>query len=162
MKARKRYFARKKLVEEIHRQLEMISKNFASLCPAESRVEVLETNKEIDILLVEGEPVLFKSGERIFPTVKGALKLNVDRRYLVVDMGAVRFVTNGADIMRPGVVEFDREMEEGDLVIVMEEGHRKPLAVAESLWSAAKMEKESSGKCAKNLQRVGDEVWNAF
>ena len=62
--------------------------------------------------------------------------------------------------MRPGVVEFDSKLEEGDLVIVMEEGHRKPLAIAESLWSAARLKSENSGKCAKNLHRAGDEIWN--
>ncbi len=162
MRTRKRYFARNKLVSEIHRQLGEISKNFAALCPPDSRVEVVETDKGIDILLVENEPVLFKSGARIFPTVKGALKLEIDRHYLVVDKGAVSFVTNGADIMRPGVVDFDHGIKEGDILIVVEETHRKPLAVAEALWSGARMERESTGKCAKNIHRVGDDIWNAL
>jgi len=45
----------------------------------------------------------------------------------------VRFIVNGADVMNPGIVSADPEIEAGDLVIVAEERHKKPLAVGKAL-----------------------------
>jgi len=59
------------------------------------KLEYVESEGQ-DFIFVDGEPLLFKTGGKIFPTVKGALKLNPARRRVVVDPGAVRFIINGA------------------------------------------------------------------
>ena len=38
-------------------------------------------------------------------TVRGVLKYKPVRKYVTVDMGAVPFVTNGADVMGPGITD---------------------------------------------------------
>ncbi len=80
---------------------------------------------------------------------------------VVVDMGAVRFVTNGADIMRPGIVSCD-EFPSGAVVAVVDERHKKPLALAQSLYSSSELLGLSSGKVLSSLYYVGDEQWNKY
>ncbi|MGB8216150.1 MAG: RNA-binding protein [Candidatus Methanoperedens sp.] len=113
---------------------------------------------ESDFIFVDGEPLLFKIEGKIFPTVKGALKLNPSRRRIVVDPGAVKFIINGADIMAPGIVDADPAIREGDLVIVVEQAHGKALAIGRALMPGTGM-KGGKGKAVKSIHFVGDEIW---
>src|SRR5215203_466629 len=51
---------------------------------------------------------------------------------VVVDMGAIKFVCNGAKIMRPGITRFDN-FKKGDYVTVKDEKFSKILAVGRAL-----------------------------
>ena len=84
----------------------------------------------------------------------------LENKTVVVDMGAVRFVTNGADIMSPGIVEADDTIVPGDLVVIVDVNNKKPLAIGESLITGPEMVESSKGKAIKSLHYVGDEIWN--
>jgi len=112
--------------------------------------ELVFVNNVIEGIIVEGKPFL---------TVRGLLKHNVLQRYVTVDMGAVPFVTNGADVMTPGIVEVDPQVREGDMVWIRDVTHKRPLAVGRALVSAEIMAAKSPGKAIKNLHFVGDKVW---
>jgi PUA domain protein len=158
MRIKGRYFARKDIVQNIRSDLEGVSANFLRLLP--EKVEITETENGTTLILVEGEAIIFKSKTGYFPTVKGALKMNVDKRFVTVDKGAIPFVLNGADIMRPGIVAFDKNIKKSDLVIINEETHKKPIAIGISLWNGGEFEEQKKGKCVKNLLYVGDDIWN--
>lgn len=113
---------------------------------------------EWDFIFVDGEPLLFKIEGKIFPTVKGALKLNPSRRRIVVDPGAVKFIINGADVMAPGIVDADHAIRDGDLVIVVEQAHGKALAIGRALIPGKDMV-GGKGKAVKSIHYVGDELW---
>ncbi|TAN36348.1 MAG: DUF1947 domain-containing protein [Candidatus Methanoperedens sp.] len=121
------------------------------------KLELVETN-EAEFIFVDGEPILFRIEGKIFPTVKGALKLAPSRRKVVVDPGAVRFIINGADVMGPGIVEADPDIREDDLVIVVEKAHGKALAIGKALMPGKDMVGKS-GKAVKSVHYVGDELW---
>lgn len=121
------------------------------------KLEYVETDK-LDFIFVDNEPLLFKIEGKIFPTVKGALKLNPSKRRVVVDSGAVKFIVNGADVMCPGIVAADPFIKEGDLVVVAEERHGKALAIGKALVQGKDMA-GGKGKAVKNLHYVGDEIW---
>ena len=74
-------------------------------------------------------------------------------------MGAIRFVVNGADIMRPGIVEIEAGIKKDDFVAVVDKNNQKPLAVGIALFSSEEMKAMSSGKVIKNIHYVGDELW---
>ncbi len=124
--------------------------------------KVLEkiTLDEYSLILVDGKPLLFEIEGQLFPTVRGALEMELNKRIVTVDKGAIRFVSNGADIMAPGVVEADSEIKDGDLVIVVEEAHRKPLAIGKALMKGPQMVEADSGKAIKSITHVGDKLWN--
>ena len=124
---------------------------------ADKKLEYVESD-ECDFIFVDGEPLLFKIEGKIFPTVRGALKLNPARRKVVVDPGAVKFLINGADVMSPGIVAADPYIKEGDLVIIAEEAHGKALAIGRALVPGRDMV-GGKGKAVKSIHYVGDEIW---
>lgn len=112
-----------------------------------------------NVILIDGKLLLFSTDGEYFPTVRGALELGLAKHIVIVDAGAVRFVVNGADIMCPGIVRADPAIKEGDLVIIKEETHDKPLAIGRALMSGEDMVGDS-GKAIKSLHYVGDKLWN--
>jgi len=111
-----------------------------------------------DVVLVDGEPdVLYYEGEP-FLSVRGANAHPPEEGIVTVDAGAVSFVSNGADVMRPGIVEADEAIEEGDLVVIVEESHGKALAVGRALVAGGEMTGDS-GKVVESLHHVGDAVY---
>lgn len=75
------------------------------------------------------------------------------------DKGAIRFVCNGADVMRPGIVSYD-EFTRGQVVCVAEE-RNKYLAVGTALVDSAEMASMEKGGVVKNLHYVSDRYWEA-
>lgn len=77
----------------------------------------------------------------------------------VVDMGAVPHISNGADIMAPGVVRFEGDFEKEELVIVCDERHQKPIAITIAIYDREESEKSKRGKILQNVHYVGDGLW---
>ena len=117
---------------------------------------------EGDVLLLGGHIIgFFQPAEpeaRLVPTVRVLLAGSPGKSFVTVDMGAVPFVHKGADIMGPGIVEADPNLQVGDLLWVRDERNRRPLAVGEALVPGAEMPKQP-GKKVRNLHRVGDLFW---
>jgi PUA domain protein len=80
---------------------------------------------------------------------------------VTVDMGAIRFLTNGANVMRPGIKSFTGPFQTGDVVVVIDEKHGKALAVGTALVASAEGEKMEKGAVVKNVHYIGDKFWNA-
>jgi len=111
------------------------------------------------VLLVDGKAMGLLVGERPTLTVRGLVSYRATRRHVTVDMGAVRFVYNGADVMAPGIVEADSVISVGDLVWVRDERNRQPLAVGEALMTGAEMAASEKGKSVRSIHHVGDDLW---
>jgi predicted RNA-binding protein (TIGR00451 family) len=69
-------------------------------------------------------------------------------------------VCNGADVMAPGIVRVEGEFDKGDLVLVVDEKHGKPLALGESLSDSANARNTKQGAVVKNIHFVSDKIWN--
>ena len=115
-----------------------------------------KTDKSI---IVNGEPMFFFIEDKPIPTIRALMKKQV-LKTITVDMGAVRFVIAGADIMRPGITAIDDGIQKDDFVAVKEVSHGKILAVGISLFSSGELRDMKTGKAVKNVHWVGDEVWN--
>ena len=120
---------------------------------------VLLEDKGQKVVLVNNVPEFFYHQDQIVPTLKHLQKASHLLKTIVVDMGAVKFVINGADIMRPGIVEIEAGIKENDLVVIIDVNNRKPLAVGIALFAAEEMKSKDSGKVIKNIHWVGDELW---
>jgi len=121
---------------------------------------VLEIETEVgNFLRVNGDDSLFHSGNVYIPTLVSLLKNNFLKK-ITVDMGAVKFVASGADIMRPGVVECDEGIIQGEYVTIIDVNNKRPLAVGQTLLTGADIMASDSGKVIKNIHYVGDKIWN--
>jgi len=115
-----------------------------------SEYNLIFVNNDILGLVYEGKPFL---------TVRGLLKYKPEARAVTVDMGAVPYVTNGADIMGPGIVDADLNIKEGDLVWIRDIKNRVPLAVGMALRSGNSLKSKEKGKAIKAIHNVGDKLW---
>ena len=79
---------------------------------------------------------------------------------VIVDSGAIKFVCNGANVMRPGIKNFTK-FDNDQIVCVVEEAHNKFLAVGRSLVSSEDLSKITKGEIIKNLHYISDRFWEA-
>lgn len=77
-----------------------------------------------------------------------------------VDEGAIKFLLNGADVMRPGIRALDDWGGSGTLVVVKEEKKGRAIAIGSSAVPSEEAKRMSKGICLKNLHHVGDRYWN--
>ncbi|MEM3890760.1 MAG: PUA domain-containing protein [Nitrososphaerales archaeon] len=99
-----------------------------------------------------------KVGDKFVPFLADAKRLSAFP-YLFVDSGAVRFICNGADVMRPGVKAFPTSFNKGDIVVVKEEKFQKAIAVGEANISSQEAQLLTKGSVVSNLHYVGDKIW---
>lgn len=111
------------------------------------------------LLLRENEAIALFVDGAIVPTVRGLLTYPATKRAVTIDMGAVRFIYNGADVMAPGIVEADPAVRAGDVVWVRDEKNRRPLAVGRAIMDGPTMAREEKGKAIETIHHVGDDLW---
>jgi PUA domain protein len=105
--------------------------------------------------------VFVKAGATIVPFLASPAALSLFPS-VTVDEGAIRFLLNGADVMRPGMKTFDSWGDSGKTVVVKEEKKGRAIAVATSIVSSYEALGMTKGVCLKNLHHVGDRYWNLF
>jgi PUA domain protein len=116
------------------------------------------TDSDWNVVLVDGDPfVLYVDGDP-FLTVQGANAYPPERGVVTVDAGAVSFVSDGADVMRPGIVDADDAIAAGDLVAINEESHGKFLAIGRAKVAGDDMVGDS-GKVVESIHHVGDDLF---
>ena len=121
-----------------------------------NRIEVWEG--EMKIIAVDGKPTFFYYEERLVPLLT-ILQHNPLLKKITVDQGAIKFIVNGADIMRPGIVDIEEGIQKNEAIMIIDAVHKKVLAVGIALFDSKEMQNLSSGKMIKNIHYVGDDVW---
>lgn len=124
------------------------------------KVEIVEDGKH-RIMYVDDEALLFEFEGLWLPLLRCLLsgRITVSYPKVAVDMGAIRFVANGADIMRPGIVFVEDGISPGSPVLVVDEKHGKTLAIGVSMLSSEELRASSGGKVVKNAHAAGDALW---
>jgi PUA domain protein len=121
----------------------------------------LAESSEFNVIYVNGEILAMVYQGRTFLTVRGLLKYKPQTKFVTVDMGAVPYVTNGADIMAPGIVDADPMIKENDMVWIRDIKNLVPLAIGISSLSGEELKKGGKGKAIKTLHNVGDKLWRS-
>ncbi|MFB6112318.1 MAG: RNA-binding protein [Halobacteriaceae archaeon] len=144
--------------DEVKRLRETVADALGVDIQADSYELVELEDSPFDLVLVDGEPLACYLEDRPFLTVRGANAYPPTRRTVTVDAGAVSFVGDGADVMRPGIVEADDDIAAGDLVVVTEETHGKALAIGEALVEGPEMPGDE-GRVVESRHHVGDDLF---
>ena len=121
------------------------------------KIEVTQT-PVAEIYVIDGKPVLAKSDDTLFPTLMFDELLSSLPK-ITVDMGAVPYVCNGADVMAPGIVQIEGEFEKNDFLLVVDKRYGKSLAIGVALFDSKAMKTTKQGKILKNVHYVGDRLW---
>lgn len=112
------------------------------------------------ILLINNVPAFFYYEEKIIPTLM-TLQKHALLKKITVDMGAVRFMVNGADVMRPGIVEIDLGITQNQVVMIIDEKNKKPIAIGITLYTGEEIRAQTTGKVIKTIHYIGDSIWNS-
>ena len=80
--------------------------------------------------------------------------------YVMVDMGAVKFMCNGANVMRPGITDYT-QFEKDGVVCIIEESQHKFLAVGKSCVPSMDIESMTKGEIVKNMHYISDKYWES-
>jgi PUA-domain protein len=155
---RKRHSIRKDEIAGVMEELRTQIGEGAELFRSE-RMEKVETNSPFTLYLIHRQPLLMRYQTWVFPTLKGALEHPFPQKRVTVDQGAIPFLVNGADVMRPGIRSVSDDVKAGAPVLIMEEVHQKPIAVAVARFDAEQMRSETNGKMCKTIHFVGDLLW---
>ena len=133
--------------------LQGLSKDYGQVIA--KKVEVAEF-EEKKVYLFDMKIEFIEDENGVYQYLGGSYLNDLPR--VVVDMGAIRFVCNGADVMAPGIVEVDK-FDEGSLVVIRDMSHGKALSIGKSLKSSTEIESNKKGKVIQNIHYVGDKLW---
>jgi PUA-domain protein len=154
-------------VKNRHRLKEKEARELISKLRAKAGIDSFDASKAVDVgmlediqvVLVDDSVDFFYHTDELVPTVEGINRCQPTSHRVVVDMGAVGFVTKGADVMAPGIVDADPGIQKDDIVWVCDEKYHKVLAVGIALVTGEDMRLKRPGKAVKTLHYVGDRLW---
>lgn len=121
------------------------------------QVELCEDDAH-KLLLINKEPAFFWYAQQWIPMLKLLQKKELLKK-ITIDMGAVKFIINGADVMRPGIVEIEDGIQKDDFIVIIDQNNKKPLAVGIALFKSEEMRALPKGKAIKTIHYVGDDMW---
>jgi len=113
------------------------------------------------IVFVDGRPLILRTQRLILPSLKFDELINTLPR-VVVDMGAVAHLVNGAHVMRPGIREIKDTFVKGGIIVIVDERFGKPIALGIADMDSGVMQSIDKGKVISNVHYVGDPLWTAF
>jgi predicted RNA-binding protein (TIGR00451 family) len=113
------------------------------------------------LFLINSEPFAISTDRGLFPSLlnEGAL---MTLPSIIVDMGAIPHICNGADIMRPGIREIRGEFGKGAVLLVRDIRFGKPIGICVAETSSESIQAMARGKAAQNVHYVGDRFWQAL
>ncbi len=147
-------------VKKLQNKIQEIFPNSDKLFGKRDKVEKGNVEDGTTLIFINGELVLFEIGEQLIPFLRILLKNLIQLPKIVVDKGAIPFITRGATVMKPGIVAADDSIKKGDYVVIVDENHNKALAVGLALIDASEISKEKKGKAIKTIHYIGDKMWD--
>jgi len=134
-----------------------------------SSIDSLDSVKHLEEEIVEDSIVFFTDGKplivrvqgRLLPSLKYDLVLATLPK-IVIDMGAVPHIANGAQVMRPGIRQIEGQFNKDDLVVILDEKYRKIIALGIAEKDSETMRSMAKGRVIANIHYVGDPLWKSF
>jgi len=136
--------------------LKNVSEKWNMQFPKIKNLKVHQISNDAQIIVGEGIKIL-KINDEYVPFLSETQMLE-KFPYVMVDMGAVKFMCKGANVMRPGIKKYS-EFQKDSIVCVIEESHHKFLAIGKTLVSSQELENMEKGEVIKNLHYISDKFW---
>jgi len=136
--------------------LKTISERWGIEFPKIKNLKVHQITEDAQIIVGNGVKIL-KTNDEFLPFLS-EINLLEKFPYVMVDMGAVKFLCKGANVMRPGIKNHT-EFKKDEIICVIEESQQKFLAIGKSLVSSLDLEKMERGEVIKNMHYISDKFW---
>ncbi len=162
MNIKQRHFIQKSQIKELQEDiLKHYDEKFLNqIFPKKARVEVIQTEAGDTLYAINNVLKLWKSKDGYIPVLTLLFNKQVDLKEIAVDKGAIRYVSNNADVFRAGITEIDKSIKKGDILQIVDENNHRAIAVGKAMYDAKEMESMNEGKVIKNLLCVKSKVWN--
>jgi len=136
--------------------LKIVSERWGMEFPKIKNLKVHQITNEAQIITGQGIKIL-KIDDDYLPFLSETETLEKFPN-VTVDMGAVKFMCKGANLMRPGIKKFT-EFEKDKLVCIIEESQHKFLAVGKAMVSSSELKEMEKGEVIKNMHYISDNFW---
>ena len=143
---------------ETSKILEQINSQWKIELPKQKNIKTHEVDEKGVIITGNGITAV-KIGDDILPFLDD-IPILEKFPYVTVDMGAIKFVCKGANVMRPGITKFS-DFENGEIVCVIEESQKKFQAVGKAKISSNELENTNKGEVIKNMHYISDDFWES-
>ena len=143
---------------ETSKILEQINSQWKIELPKQKNIKTHEVDEKGVIITGNGITAV-KIGDDILPFLDD-IPILEKFPYVTVDMGAIKFVCKGANVMRPGITKFS-DFESGEIVCVIEESQKKFLAVGKAKMSSKELDETNKGEVIKNMHYISDNFWES-
>lgn len=162
MNIKQRHFIQKSQIKDLQEDiLKRYDERFLNqIFPKKARVEVIQTDDGDTLYAINNVLKLWKSKDGYIPVLTLLFNKQVNLKKIVVDKGAIRFVSNNADVFRAGITEIDKAIKKGDILQIVDENNQRAIAVGKAMYDAKEMEGMNEGKVVKNLLCVKSKVWD--
>ena len=120
--------------------------------PKVKNVKIFEIEENKSILVIDSMVAVLTANDSILPFL-GKTEILDKFPSVTVDSGSIRFICNGAKILRPGIVDFE-SFKKDDIVGVKDEKFKKYLAVGLALEDKDRAHGMEKGQIINNLHLV--------
>jgi PUA domain protein len=124
-----------------------------------SQVEWIKIDNNEEIYAIDKNPAFWQREGKLIPLLSFLIKQPFPFKCIKVDQGAVKFVSNGADVMRPGITFIDDTIKAGDIITVQDPSHGRVLEIGEAMYNAAEMQAMDKGKVVRAVHTLNDPIW---
>lgn len=147
--------------KDTERILRVLEKSWTKVTiPKTKNIKIFEIEENKSILIIDSMVAVLTANESILPFLGKTEILDIFPS-VTVDSGSIKFICNGAKILRPGIVGFD-SFKKDEIVTVKDEKFKKYLAIGLALEDSDRAQDMEKGQIITNLHFVGDKYWNAF
>ncbi len=151
---------RRALQEQLAATPTLLHKELVGSSAGKTSVERIVLETKTELFLINERLWLVRTKDMVYPSLHALLDGVVTLPTVVVDIGAVPYIVNGADVMGPGIVGADDSIAVGDIVVVIDQKNRTPIAIGQANFEADKMKAKSKGRAVKVIMYVGDWLWD--
>ncbi|MFX0102875.1 MAG: PUA domain-containing protein [Candidatus Hodarchaeota archaeon] len=156
-----RNFLSKKLIKVLNADLlELYGEEVNKYFSKNAKIEEAKLDNGGAMILIDRKPYFYKKNEKEkiwIPFIDVAREIQMKK--VQIDQPAVPYITDGADVMRPGIVDLD-EFEKDDFVAIIDEKNQLVLAIGRAMYSSKEIEKIEKGKVIKIIHHAGDRLYN--
>jgi len=136
--------------------LKLVSEQWGMEFPKIKNIKIHQILSNAQIIIGDGLKIL-KINDEYLPFLSETEMLKKFPS-VEVDMGAVKFMCKGANLMRPGIKKYT-EFEKEKLVCIVEETHHKFLAVGKAIVSSSELVNMEKGEVIQNIHYISDKFW---
>ena len=136
--------------------LKTVSEKWKIDVPKVKNLKVYEIDNEIQ--LITGEKIKILKIKNEYLPFLSEISMLEKFPFVQIDMGAVKFMCKGANLMRPGIKKFS-EFSKNDIVCIAEESQNKFLAIGKSEVDSSELVSMEKGEVLKNLHYISDKAW---